>query len=89
MQLVGNGSSLHVLVEMVYLEYGIKQHLDCALVWIFGLGGGLIMSFQKLLGKYLSNMNLLREVFMPRSVSDNFHLLYILILRRIARGLDY
>ena len=50
MQLVGNGSLLLVSVEMAYLGFRIKHQLACFLAWIYVLGGGPIMFFQKLLG---------------------------------------
>jgi hypothetical protein len=40
-------------VEMAYLGFRIRRHSGCSLAWICGLGGGQIMFFQKLLGKFL------------------------------------
>jgi len=51
MQLVGNGSLLHVWVEMVCLGFEIKLLLVLVLVSISGLDGELILYSQRLLGK--------------------------------------
>lgn len=51
MQLVGNGSLLHVWVEMVYLGFETKLLLVLVLVSISDLDGELILYSQRLLGK--------------------------------------
>lgn len=58
MQLVGNGSLLHVWVEMVCLGYETKLLLVWVLVSISGLDGELILYSQRLLGKSKISMYL-------------------------------
>jgi len=49
---VGNGSSPHVWVEMVYPGSEIRHQLACFSVLIYGLDGGKTMFFLKLLAMF-------------------------------------
>lgn len=52
MLLVGNGSSPHVWVEIMYPESETRHRLVCSLDSIYGLDGGQNMFFLSLLGKF-------------------------------------